>query len=190
MKPQKNLNFPVLREIETRWSGRSFSKRDLSRETVLQLLEAARWAPSSYNEQPWRFIVGLKGTEVFNKLNSTLNPTNQVWAQNAGALILVLASTIVERNGKPNKYAWYDAGAAVSYMNLEAEKLGLNMHQMGGFDSEMAKELFNVEAPYEVVSSIALGYRGEAESLDEDLKKRELAPQRRKELEEISSFEL
>lgn len=190
MKPRKELKFPVLKEIETRWSGRSFADQELNKETLLQVLEAARWAPSSYNEQPWKFVVGKKGSNIFDKLYSTLSPMNQVWAKNAGALILVLTRTTLERNDKPNKYAWYDTGASVAFLSIEAERLGLNVHQMGGFDHQAAKELFKVEEPFEVVSSIAIGHRGEPQNLSEDLKNRELAPQRRKEMEKISSFEL
>lgn len=189
MKPKKDLQYPVLDVIQSRWSGRAFSDKELKKETVLQLLEAARWAPSSYNEQPWLFIVGLKGSKNFEIILDSLMSANQEWAKNAGALILTVSNHELERNGKANKYAKYDLGQSVAYLNLEAEKLELNVHQMGGFDAEKASKDFGINEPYEAVSTIAIGYPGNADKLSEKLKESEFSPQSRKPLAQKVFFE-
>ncbi len=188
MKPKKDLQYPILTEIANRWSGRAYLDKALDKETVLQVLEAARWAPSSYNEQPWSFVVGLKGSENFNRIFETLMSANQDWAQNAGALILTVACNELERNGKTNKYSWYDLGQSVAYLNLEAEKLNLNVHQMGGFDNEKASENLGIKHPFEAVSVIAIGYRASADQLNEGLREKELSAQSRKSLKQITFF--
>ncbi|MEQ8360638.1 MAG: nitroreductase family protein [Cytophagales bacterium] len=189
MKIKEDLNFELLDEIASRWSGRAFADKKLEKKTILQVLEAARWAPSSYNEQPWAFIVGLKGTKNFELILESLSSGNSSWAKNAGALILTLAITELERNGKTNKFAQYDLGQSVAFLSLEAERLGLNVHQMGGFDADKAGESFQVKNPFQVMSVLAIGFRGDPESLDEALKQRELSNQTRKRLEKKVFFE-
>ncbi len=189
MKEKKDLNYKLLDEIASRWSGRAFADKKLEKETVLQVLEAARWAPSSYNEQPWSFIVGLKGSKNFDLILEILNAGNASWAKNAGALILTLSITELERNGNANKFAQYDLGQSVAFLTLEAEKLGLNVHQMGGFDAEKAAESFKIQKPYEVMSVLAIGFRGDPEILDDALKQKELSQQTRKELKKKVFFE-
>ncbi|MEQ8873613.1 MAG: nitroreductase family protein [Cytophagales bacterium] len=189
MKIKEDLNFELLDEIASRWSGRAFADKKLEKDTILQVLEAARWAPSSYNEQPWAFIVGLKGTKNFELILESLSSGNSSWAKNAGALILTLAITELERNGKINKFAQYDLGQSVAFLSLEAERLGLNVHQMGGFDADKAGESFQVKSPFQAMSVLAIGFRGDPESLDEALKQRELSNQTRKRLEKKVFFE-
>ena len=103
MKPKKDLNYSLLKEIETRWSGRAFSNQDLKKETIIQLIEAARWSPSSYNAQPWYFKIAVKGTRSFDLMLESLTESNQVWAKNAGALILTQAILNLKGSEKQNK---------------------------------------------------------------------------------------
>ncbi|QNL21809.1 nitroreductase family protein [Hyphobacterium sp. CCMP332] len=189
MKIKEDLNFELLDEIASRWSGRAFAAKKLEKDTILQVLEAARWAPSSYNEQPWAFIVGLKGSKNFELILESLSSGNSSWAKNAGALILTLSITELERNGKFNKFAQYDLGQSVAFLSLEAERLGLNVHQMGGFDVDKVGESFKIKSPYQVMSVLAIGFRGDPEILDEALKQKELSQQRRKRLEKKVFFE-
>lgn len=188
MKPKKDIKYELVKEIETRWSGRAFDQKEIPQISLEQIFEAARWAPSSYNAQPWNFIVGRKGTETFSKIQSTLLPGNEPWAKNAGALILTFVKTVVGRENKPNKYAWHDTGASVAFLTLQAEKLNLNVHQMGGFNPSKAEEIFNLEENHEFVSAIAIGFRGDADVLDENLKKREESKQTRKDIKEFVHF--
>lgn len=176
----------VLSLFHERWSPRSFSDCEVSRKTLAQLFEAARWAASSNNEQPWRFVVGLRGSETYNKIRQTLAGFNQQWAPTAPVLILGAAHTKFSRNGAENRFALYDLGAAAFSLALQAASLGLAAHQMGGFDAEKARELLGIPADYAIGSVTALGYQDEPEKLaDATLIERELAPRNRKPLPEI-----
>jgi nitroreductase len=176
----------VLPIFHERWSPRSFSDRAVSREALAKVFEAARWAASSSNEQPWRFIVGLRGSDTYDKIFASLVPFNQKWASTAPVLILGTVLANFTRNGTPNGYALYDLGAAASYMTLQATSLGLAAHQMAGFDQGKARELLGIPADCLMGSVIALGYQDEPERLgDQTLIERELAPRERKPLGEI-----
>ncbi len=176
----------VLPAIHERWSARSFDEREVSPATLKKVFEAARWAASSNNEQPWRFVVGLRGTQTFRKLHEALGGFNREWAGRAGALILGVAATRFSKNGAENRFAMYDLGAASSYLTLEAAALGLTTHQMGGFDREVARRELGIPEGYELGAVIALGYRGEpAELGDDTLIERETTPRTRKPLSEI-----
>lgn len=188
MKPEKDIQYPVLDVIRSRWSGRAFSDRMIEKDSVMQLLEAARWAPSSYNEQPWRFIVTEKGSPAFDTLLSTLMSGNSPWAENASHLLLTLVKKKFDRNDTVNHYAFYDLGQAVAFMNLQAEHLGINMHQMAGFRKDEAASLFEIPEAYAVATVIALGYRGSQEKLPVEWRSKEVAKQQRFELNEIAFF--
>lgn len=186
----------VLPVFHERWSPRSFSDREVSRESLARVFEAARWAASSSNEQPWRFIVGVRGSAAsasgnraattYDKIFASLVPFNQKWASTAPVLILGTALANSARSGAPNRYALYDLGAAASYMTLEATSLGLAAHQMGGFDQDKARELLALPADCVIGSVIALGYQDEPQKLgDAALIERELALRERKPLSEI-----
>ncbi len=176
----------VLPIFHERWSPRSFSDREVSPETLANLFEAARWAASSFNEQPWRFIVGARGSDTYRKIFESLGEFNQKWAGTAPVLILDVALTKFSHNGTPNRVAFYDLGAAASYMTLEAASLGLAAHQMAGFDPDKARELLGVPQEYMIGAVIALGYQDEPEKLgDAEMIERELAPRNRKPLGEI-----
>lgn len=170
--------------LRNRWSARAFSTREVSRETLLSLLEAARWAPSSSNEQPWRFIVAVRGDgDAFERLLSTLVDANQVWAKNVPVLVLTIAERAFARNGKPNRHAFHDVGQAVAHLSVEATSLGLAVHQMGGFNVDKAREAFAIPETAEPVAVAAIGYPGDPSTLPTDeLRNREVAPRVRRPL--------
>jgi nitroreductase len=185
VKNKIGLTKELLPEIKQRWSGRSFRDDMLSEEHLEQLLEAARWAPSCYNEQPWQFLVTRKGTESFLKLHSSLSEGNKAWAGNAPILLVAFARKNFSHNGKENKHAWHDVGLAIGQLSIQAAALGINIHQMAGFDPEPVIRDFNVPQDWEAVTINAIGYRGEADSLEGILKEKELAPQTRRDISEI-----
>jgi nitroreductase len=183
---QVNSADGVLPIIHQRWSARAFADRDVSDADLKRVFEAARWAASSGNEQPWRFVVGRRGTETHEKIFATLVGFNQGWAGKAPVLILGAVKTRFAHNDAHNAYALYDLGAATSYLTLQAAALGLTTHQMAGFEHEKARKLLEIPEGYEFGAVIALGYQGEPESLgNEKLIQRELAPRERKGLEEL-----
>ena len=176
----------VLPVFHERWSPRAFDDREVPAETLKKVFEAARWAASSFNEQPWRFIVGRKGDKVYEKIFESLGANNQKWAKTAPVLMLGAAKTKFSHNGTPNRVALYDLGAAASYMTLEAAALGLATHQMAGFDTDKAKKLFGIPEDYVMGAAIALGYQGEPEKLeDAGQREQETKPRSRKPLGEF-----
>jgi nitroreductase len=180
---------PGVHELfRVRWSPRSFASRPIPDEVLETILDAGRWAASSYNEQPWRFIVAKKeNTEAFQKMLSVLLPFNQAWAKNASVLVLTVARSNFSHNETRNAYAMHDAGAALAYMMLQAAESGLQAHGMAGFDQEKAREVFNIPPEFQIGAVAAFGYPDSAEKLSDDqLKQRELAPRTRKPLSEIA----
>ncbi len=176
----------VLPVFHERWSARSFDEREVSAATLRKVFEAARWAASSNNEQPWRFIVGRRGDATWKKIYETLAETNRKWAHRAPVLMVGAAATQFSKNGAENRFALYDLGAASSYLTLQATTLGLTTHQMGGFDQEAARKALGIPAEYALGAVIALGYRGEPVVLgDEMLIGRETTARARKPLDEI-----
>jgi nitroreductase len=168
-----------------RWSPRSFADREVSRADLKRVFEAARWAPSSGNAQPWRFIVGTQGTETHAKLTSVLASFNKEWASKAPVLILGTTNAVNAR-GAANAYAMYDLGAAAVSITLAAEALGLATHQMAGFDHDAARREFGIPEAYALGSVMALGYQDEPAALaNEELISRETAPRTRKPLSEM-----
>lgn len=165
-----------------RWSPRAFSDRKVSDEDLYSVLEAAHWAPSSYNDQPWRFIVA-KTSEQLTTFHQFLHPFNRTWAENAPVLVLV-ASNKQRENGDPNGAHAFDTGAAWGYLAIQATLLGLVTHAIGGFDREEARRLLNIPQNFDLHAVIAIGYQGEKEILDENLQKRE-NPNTRKPLKEL-----
>jgi nitroreductase len=176
----------VLPIFHERWSPRSFADRDVNPDLLSKAFEAARWAASSFNEQPWRFLVGQRGTSTHDKILRSLGEFNQKWAQKAPVLILGVARTSFSQSGKDNRVALYDLGAAASYFTLQATALGLAAHQMSGFDPEAARKALEIPAEYAIGAVIALGYQGEPEALsDEKMLDQETKPRTRKPLSEI-----
>jgi nitroreductase len=176
----------MLPEIEHRWSPRSFSDRDVAPADLVRVFEAARWAPSSSNGQPWGYLVGVRGSVTHEKIASTLMGFNQTWAPQAPVLIVGVTKTTFAHNGAPNAYALYDLGAATALLVVEAAHLGLATHQMGGFDREAARQVLEIPEDYALGSVIALGYQGEPSALaNEKLVAQEVAPRQRKPLKEF-----
>jgi nitroreductase len=176
----------VLSAIMHRWSPRSFADRDVSAHLLKKVFEGARWAASSFNEQPWRFLVGDRNSLTYKKIFSALVPFNQAWAASAPVLILGTAKTKFSHNDAPNRVALFDLGAASSYLALQASALGLSTHQMGGFDEAIARQAFEIPDTYILGSVIALGYQGEPEALpNQQFIDQEVAPRQRKPLKDF-----
>lgn len=176
----------VLPAILHRWSPRSFADKAVPSETLSKIFEAARWAASSNNEQPWRFLVGLKGDATYEKIFSTLIGFNRAWAGKAPVLVLGITSAKSSHNGEENPYALYDLGAAVSLLTVQAAELGVAAHSMGGFDHAAALAAFEIPAGHVAGAVTALGYQGEPADLGhEKMIAMEESPRQRKPLSEI-----
>lgn len=175
--------------IKSRWSPRAFSGYSLSKKEVLSLFEAARWAPSSMNEQPWKYYYASREDgDNFNKFIECLKPGNQVWAKNAPLIILSTAKKHFDYKDKLNRHAMHDTGAANALICLQANFLGYQAHQMGGFEVEKTYEKFGIDSNrYELVSFIAVGKVGDPSLLPEDLRRSETKPRLRKDISEIVS---
>lgn len=165
--------------LASRWSPRAYDGRPVSGEVLGRIFEAARWAPSSSNLQPWSFLLGFKGDEVFEGIYSTLVEFNQLWAGKAPVLGLALGNTVNPKGEKNSSYL-YDLGAAMALLSIQATHEGVYVHQMGGFDKEKAAQLFGIPNEYEVFSAFTLGYAGNPEELHPNLKKLEYTPRSRK----------
>jgi nitroreductase len=174
--------------LARRWSGRAFdSASPIAREQLIALLEAARWAPSCYGEQPWRFVVWNRGEDAsaWRQALECLAPTNQAWAKAAPLLLLAAADTLFHHNGQPNRHGQYDTGAASENMCLQALALGMMTHQMGGFDADKVRALAGVPAQCVPMAMIAVGYPLALAAVPDELRERELAPRKRRELGEL-----
>jgi len=172
--------------LEKRFSPYAFSARPVESEKLGKLFEAARLAPSSFNEQPWRFVVARREDgEAFDRLAQTLVDRNRQWAENAPVLVLSIAKVDFTHNGQPNRHAWYDVGQAAAYLTLQATELGLYVHQMAGFDPVKARQLLNIPVGYEPAAMMALGYPGEPESLAEGLRQLDNTRRPRKPLDTL-----
>lgn len=175
----------VLPVVHQRWSARAFDGRAVSAADLKRLFEAARWAPSSSNEQPWRYVVGMHGSATHAALVKSLMGFNQKWAPKA-PILLVGVGLKVSSNGRPNSYALYDLGAATVLLTLQAAALGLTSHQMGGFEHGVLRESLGIPDEYDFGSVMALGYQADPATLgDEQMIAREVAPRSRKPLSEI-----
>ena len=176
---------PIHPVLTTRRSPRSFdASANIAKDDLLAILEAARWATSANNFQPWRFHVGVRGDDVFKTALATLVPFNQSWANRASVLVMV---SVVNQNddGTPRPLSGYDAGLAVSQLTFEAHSRGQVAHQMAGFDAAKAAESFGLPANITPLVVIAIGTQAPAEQLEGVLLERETAPRQRKELSEI-----
>lgn len=175
--------FPL---IKKRWSPRAFSKQEVEEDKVLSLVEAARWSPSASNEQPWRFVIGRKGDEKYQKIYEALDDWNKEWVnQVPPVLVLNLAKKHLTHNGKLNETAHYSLGQAVFAMVLESVHLGLISHQMSGFDHKKVVELLSLPEEYEPVSVTAFGYHGDDKQLNAAFYRREHRARVRKPIEEL-----
>lgn len=176
----------ILELLKNRWSPRAFADRPVEVEKLRQVLEAARWAPSSYNEQPWRYILAQKeDEEQFDRVLNCLNNWNQRWAKHAPVLMISVAKKELSRNGKPNRSAFHDVGQATAHLTVQAASLDLYVHQMGGILPDRIRKTFKVPERFEPVAGLALGYLGDSERLPEDLRESERAERKRKPLKNL-----
>jgi nitroreductase len=177
---------PVHELIRARWSPRAFADRPVSRDDLLSLLEAGRWAPSSNNAQPWRWILATKDdAEAHAAAVGCFGVRNQRWVRNAPVLIFVCARRTFEANGNANAHAWYDAGAASAMMCVQATALGLFVHQAAGIERDKIRATYEVPEEFDVCAGMAIGYQGDPDSLPEELPGREREPRKRKPLDEL-----
>lgn len=181
-------DYPVHDLIQKRWSPRAFSPEPVKRELLRQLFDAARWAPSSYNEQPWRFIIATQDQpKEFETITQVLNENNRRWAPEAPVLGLTVKKERFDRNDKPNRHAAHDVGQAMAYLTLEATRHDLYVHQMAGILPEKARELYNIPEGFSPLTMFAIGYLGDPEQLPEDLQKGERKPRSRRAIDDIVS---
>jgi nitroreductase len=174
--------------IANRWSGRAYdSNQAVMHEQIIALLEAARWAPSCFGDQPWRFIVWNKNTDApaWKNALDCLAASNQTWAKDAPLLVLVCADTLFNHNQQANRWAQYDTGAAAENLCLQASSMGLMAHQMGGFNADLARERFNIPAQFTLMAMISLGYPAVITSLEGDVLTRETATRSRRALSDL-----
>ena len=169
--------------IRNRWSPRAFADKSVAPEVLRSVFEAARWAPSSNNEQPWAYLVATKDDpENFAKMVSILVEFNQNWARHAPVLALSVAHLNWSKDGTPNSLAQHDVGSASAQLTFEANARGLFVHQMAGFDARKAREVFYIPEDWQPVAAMAIGYPGDPSSLPQRLHEREVAPRSRKPL--------
>lgn len=173
--------------IRDRWSPVCFSPRRIEPEILGSLFEAARWAPSSFNEQPWAFCVATQDQPAeFAALLGCLMDANQAWAKNAYALIITVAKLALDRNAKPNRHCYDDTGAATQNLMLQAVSQGLFCHPMGGFDGEKARAVLAIPATHEPLTAVAVGYPAEdLTALDAALRQRDQSARSRKPLSDM-----
>lgn len=176
--------YAVLPEIVARWSPRSFSERIITDEEMATLVEAASWAPSSTNDQPWRYLYVQRGTAEFDAIFETLMPGNRAWADKASTFVVSLAKTTFS-NGMPNRHAMYDVGAANTLLLVQGASMGIFGHQMGGFDMQSALKLLNLPPEFELACIIALGFLDIPDKLEEPFRTREITPRSRRPITDI-----
>jgi nitroreductase len=181
MEKLAKTDYPILDLLKHRWSPRVFSDRMVEPEKLQSLFEAARWAPSSFNEQPWSFVVATKDqAEEHARLLGCLVEKNQQWARTAPVLMVSVAKLNFDHSGKPNRHAFHDVGLAVGSLLVQATAMDLFVHQMAGFSPEKVAEIYNIPPEFEPVAAIAIGYGAEAEDLPEPSRQSESTPRSRK----------
>jgi nitroreductase len=181
MEKLAHTDYPILEVLKRRWSPRVFSERMVETEKLLSLFEAARWAPSSFNEQPWYFVLTTKEKpEEHTQLLSCLVEKNQQWAQSAPVLMVSVAKLNFEKTGKPNRHAFHDVGMAVGNLLTQATAMDLFVHQMAGFSPQKVTELYHIPSGFEPVAAIAIGYGLVEDELPETVHDAELRPRTRK----------
>lgn len=184
-KPAKT-DHPIHDLLSRRWSPRAFDVKPVEAAKIKSLLEAARWAPSSYNEQPWAFLIATRDQpEDYAKVLECFVEFNRSWASAAPIVMLTVAHMSFEKNAQPNRHAFHDIGLAMANLTVQATSAGLAVHQMAGILPDHAKELFGLPDGWEALTGVAIGYPGDPKSLSDQLRERELAERTRKKL---SSF--
>lgn len=184
-KPAETV-YPIHELLQRRWSPRAFSDKMVETDKLRSLFEAARWAPSSNNEQPWQFVMATKNTpSEYDRLFQCLKEGNKKWAHLAPVLMLSVARLNFEDEGRPNRHAFHDTGMAVFSLVVQATALGLMVHQMAGFDAEKARTDLKIPDGHEPVAMIAIGYPGDPDLLQEPYRTREFRPRERKPIAEF-----
>ncbi len=180
-------DYPLHDLLRERWSPRSFTDKPVETEKLRSLFEAARWAASCANEQPWHFLLALKDDPAaFEQMLACLNESNQTWAKSAWGLGLTVARLTFVRGDKLNRHAYHDVGQAWANLALQATALGLHVHPMAGFNLEKARSTYAIPEGFDPVTAFALGYLGNPDDLPaEDLRQRETAPRIRKPISEF-----
>jgi len=181
----RKADHPIEELFLRRWSPRAMSAAAVSEDDLSCLLEAARWAPSTYNEQEWRFLYAHRDTEHWRTFYDLLMEANQAWCDKAGVLMLVVSHKVFSRNGKPNPVHTFDAGAAFENLCLQGAAMGLVIHGMAGFNQSSARQQLQIPDDYEVEAMVAIGHPGNPDELPEALREREV-PTDRKPISEIS----
>lgn len=182
---RNETSIPLHPALAERWSPRSLDVNHvLSAEEITALAEAARWAPSAANTQPTHFILGRRGTDTFVKIVESLAGFNQVWAPRASALLVALAETT--RDGRPVRWAEYDLGQAVAHLSIEATSRGLVVHQMGGFDVDQIRSVFEIDHNLTPVTVVAVGRYDRDGDIDEQIRERDRAPRTRRDLDDLT----
>lgn len=179
---------PINEAIANRWSGRAYdAAKQVNHEQIIALLEAARWAPSCFGDQPWRFIVWNKhaDTAAWQQAFDCLVPSNQAWVKDAPVLLLVCADTLFSHNLQPNRWAQYDTGAAAENLCLQAGSMGLMAHQMGGYNADVMRETFAIPAQYIPMALLSVGYQADIATLSGEVLTRETAARTRRPLNEL-----
>ena len=185
MEKDAKTAYPINDLAKKRWSPLAFLDKPVEQEKIISLFEAARWSASGGNEQPWRFMLGLKPDATWIKIFSSLNAGNQIWNQDVPVLILACGNKISSWDGEISPFFQYDVGQSIAHLSMEAMHQGLYVHQMGGFSAVKSRELFEIPESFEVLTVIAVGYRGDPETLPEKLKQREVQERTRNGLTEI-----
>lgn len=186
MNKKAETKYPVLGLIANRWSPLSFDVKIPEEDQILKLIEAASWAPSSMNEQPWRFKFGIKGvSKNYDLLYDSLIEGNKTWAKTAPVLLLAVAKKQFEYKDRSNNHYAYDLGQAIAYLSLQATEDNLYVHQMGGYDQDKIHKTLGIGPEYETFAVLAIGYLGDPEVLDENNKKRTFSPRKRKPINEL-----
>ncbi len=183
---ETSTDYPIHELLTKRWSPYAFDDRPVREADLRSLFEAARWAPSSYNEQPWRYIVSNKDdAEQFQRLLSCLVDGNQIWAKAAPVLALGVVSLKFAHDAKDNRAAVHDLGLAAGNLLLEATTRGLFVHQMIGILPDMARKIYEIPEGFEAWTALAIGYKGDETNLPDQLRERDLAPRQRKPLRDF-----
>jgi nitroreductase len=186
MKNPAPSEYPMHDLIRDRWSPRAFSDRAIAPADLCSLFEAARWAPSSSNEQPWAFIIAPKHDHAnFTKALQPLVEFNVNWAKHAAVLGFAVSELAFAKNKAPNRNAQYDTGASMALLSIEAASRGILVHQMAGFDPDTAREVFEIPAGWDAIAAFAMGYPGDPASLPQPYRDRETAPRVRKPIREF-----
>lgn len=177
-------DLPIAPMLAERWSPRGFdATHTLDREDLLSVVEAARWAPSAGNTQPWAFVAARRGTPAFDAILGTLSGFNQAWVPNASALIVF--ASVPERAGRMQAYTAYDLGQAAAHATMQVEHLGLNAHQMGGFDRDAVRQVLALPEGVQPLTLMAIGRHDDSDAVDASIRERDVAARTRLGLDEV-----